>query len=291
MIRLRHHGLAALGVVAALALATTALATAFAPSVASADNTWIVNSTADTSDATPNNGVCADGSGFCSLRAAVEESNANAVTDTIHFDPSVFTGTDATSTITLGSAMTITTPIHVDGADGCGTTTAGGNPKPCVGVKTTTGLINAFVVSGAGANSSSIDHLAIYKAFDGILVQFNTSNEAIRGNWFGMDLSQSLGASNVNFDSTGVFTNADTLAIGGTTPPERNVFANANPSIQISEGDHTTVTGNYIGTDADGQLIAPTSSRDGIELNNGSNYRDGLASNNVIGGPDTGTPG
>src|SRR3954462_11125196 len=107
--------------------AIAALAMAFAPGVASADNTWIVNSTADTSDATPNNGVCADGSGFCSLRAAVEESRANAVTDTIHFDPSVFTGTDATSTITLGSAMTITTPIHVDGADGCGTTTAGGN--------------------------------------------------------------------------------------------------------------------------------------------------------------------
>jgi CSLREA domain-containing protein len=291
MTRLPHHGLAALRVVAALGLATTALAMAFAPSGASADNTWTVNSTADTSDATPNNGVCADGSGFCSLRAAVEESNANAVTDTIHFDATVFTGTDATSTITLGSALTITTPIHVDGADGCGTTTTGGNPKPCVGVKTTTGLINGFVLSGSGAGNSSIDHLAIYKAFDGIWVQFAPSSVAIRGNWFGMDLSQSLGASNANVDSTGVFSNADTVTIGGATPAERNVFANANPAIQISEGDHTTVTGNYIGTDADGQLIAPTSYRDGIEVNNGSNYRDLIASNNVIGGPDTGTPG
>jgi CSLREA domain-containing protein len=275
-----------IGFVAAIA----ALAMALAPGVALAD-TWIVNSTADTPDATPNNGLCADSSGFCSLRAAVQESNANSVGDTIHFDPTVFTGTDLTSTITLGTALTITTPIHVDGADGCGTTTVGGNPKPCVGVTTPTGSTDGFVLSGAGAGTSSIDHLAIYRIFRAIWVQSNPVTTTIRGNWFGMNLSQSLGASNANFDSTGVFTTADTVTIGGTTAAERNVFANAGTGIQISEGDHTTVTGNYIGTDADGQLIAPTSSRDGIEVNGGSNYRDGVAGDNVIGGPDTGTPG
>jgi hypothetical protein len=275
-----------MGLVGAIA----AIAMAVAPSVASADNTWVVDSTGDTGDAALNNGVCATATSTCTLRAAVEESNSNAVTDTIHFNPAVFTGVDGTSTISLGSPLTISTPIHVDGADGCGTTTAGGNPKPCVGVTAAT-LIDGFVLSGAGAGNSSIDHLAMYKLFRAIWVQYTPVNTTIRGDWFGMDLSQSLGASNANFDSTGVFTNADTVTIGGTNAAERNVFANAGTGIQISEGDHTTVTGNYIGTDADGQLIAPTSYREGIEANNGNLYRDFHASDTLIGGADTGTPG
>ncbi|RME36321.1 MAG: CSLREA domain-containing protein [Thermoflexia bacterium] len=37
---------------------------------------FIVNTTADTPDANPGNGVCADSSGRCSLRAAIMEANA-----------------------------------------------------------------------------------------------------------------------------------------------------------------------------------------------------------------------
>ena len=42
-----------------------------------------VNTTADTADVNPGNGVCADAGGQCSLRAAVMEANANGVVDTI----------------------------------------------------------------------------------------------------------------------------------------------------------------------------------------------------------------
>ena len=48
---------------------------------------FTVNSTADTVDATPGDGLCADPEGHCTLRAAVQESNSNpANLDVIIFD-------------------------------------------------------------------------------------------------------------------------------------------------------------------------------------------------------------
>lgn len=44
---------------------------------------FIVNTTADTHDAIPGDGICADSNGACSLRAAIEETNALTTTDVI----------------------------------------------------------------------------------------------------------------------------------------------------------------------------------------------------------------
>lgn len=41
------------------------------------DPTFVVNTTADTADVNPGDGICADSSGHCSLRAAITEANAN----------------------------------------------------------------------------------------------------------------------------------------------------------------------------------------------------------------------
>ncbi len=49
--------------------------------------TFTVNSVADSVDAAPGNGTCADASGQCSLRAAIMEANAVAGPDYIVFDP------------------------------------------------------------------------------------------------------------------------------------------------------------------------------------------------------------
>jgi CSLREA domain-containing protein len=63
--------------------------------------TFIVNNTGDISDVSPGDGVCefATGNGACTLRAAVQESNALAGSDTIQFS-SIF---DTGLTISLGS--------------------------------------------------------------------------------------------------------------------------------------------------------------------------------------------
>lgn len=65
-----------------LALAVwAAIALAVAPAARAA--TFVVTTIADTVDATPGNGVCADSGGQCSLRAAISEANALAGADTI----------------------------------------------------------------------------------------------------------------------------------------------------------------------------------------------------------------
>ncbi len=49
----------------------------------------LVNTTADTRDATPGNGVCVDAVGTCSLRAAIDEANVWPTADTITIAPGV----------------------------------------------------------------------------------------------------------------------------------------------------------------------------------------------------------
>ena len=48
--------------------------------------TFTVNSTGDAPDSNTADGICDDGSGNCTLRAAIEQANASAGTDTINFN-------------------------------------------------------------------------------------------------------------------------------------------------------------------------------------------------------------
>ena len=74
--------------------------------------TFTVNSPADTVDANPGDGVCADAGGNCTLRAAIEEANALVGTDTIAFN---IAGA-GTHTIRPFSALpSITDPVSIDG--------------------------------------------------------------------------------------------------------------------------------------------------------------------------------
>jgi CSLREA domain-containing protein len=90
---------------------------------------FTVDSTADSIDANPGDGTCADGDGHCSLRAAVMEANALAGTDTIALPAGAYTlalagtGEDAAATgdldvlddLTLSGAGQASTQI--EGAD------------------------------------------------------------------------------------------------------------------------------------------------------------------------------
>jgi CSLREA domain-containing protein len=58
--------------------------------------TFTVNTTADTPDLTPGDGICADSGGLCSLRAAVEEANALNATVQVNVPAGTFTLTTAT---------------------------------------------------------------------------------------------------------------------------------------------------------------------------------------------------
>jgi len=76
--------------------------------IAHAAGPFNVNSTADTGDVSPGNGVCATVESVCTLRAAIQEANAFAGNDTITFAGNY--------TITLGSQLpAVTTAIIING--------------------------------------------------------------------------------------------------------------------------------------------------------------------------------
>src|SRR5215203_99712 len=92
-----------------------------------------VNSMDDAIDALPGNGQCATEllpvgtRGICTLRAAIEEANANDLSDTISFS----SGMSGTITLTLGQ-LTITNDISgpdlaITGPGGSGLTVSGNN--------------------------------------------------------------------------------------------------------------------------------------------------------------------
>lgn len=74
---------------------------------AQAAATFTVNSLADTSDAAPGDGACANAGGQCTLRAAIEEANALGGDDTINFS--------VTGTINLTGALPSLTNITING--------------------------------------------------------------------------------------------------------------------------------------------------------------------------------
>src|SRR6266581_4282203 len=92
--------------------------------------TFVVNTTADTADAVPGDGICADSGGACSLRAAVQEANALPGPDTIQLsaatyvlsgaagdDLAVSGDLDITGDLTLTGAGTASTIIDGGGVD------------------------------------------------------------------------------------------------------------------------------------------------------------------------------
>jgi CSLREA domain-containing protein len=258
---------------------------------------FLVNSTADGGDAAPGNMVCetATGNATCTLRAAIGETNALAGLDSISFSSTVFNGTAATSTINLTTGLpTITSPVNIDGGS-CLTGT--GEPKPCTAINADDGSpptgFTGLVLVGSAPDNSSIKRVAVFNAANAIVAtnappDTGADNVSIEGNWLGMDLNQSPG-SNADANNVGVALLGDNWDIGGTTAQERNVFRANSTGIFLRGGDNNTIAGNYFGTRADGSLDTATNSTS-IWIDSNATTEPGVASGNVIGGPDVSTP-
>jgi CSLREA domain-containing protein len=81
---------------------------------AHATATFIVKSTGDAPDTAPGDGACVTAGGPCTLRAAIQEANALAGSDTINFDIGA-----GVPSIALGSPLpTITGQVVIEGATG-----------------------------------------------------------------------------------------------------------------------------------------------------------------------------
>jgi hypothetical protein len=119
---------------------------------------------------------------------------------------------------------------------------------------------------------------------DGIYI--NTEHNIVLGNYIGLNASGESALGNT-FD--GIEIEEDHNTIGGSAPGARNVIsANAEWGVHIRSTGNT-VSGNYIGTDKDGDTDLGNSI-DGIYLNDGSQQNtiggDSEGERNVISGND-----
>ena len=237
MIFFRRAGLALLAALFLLALPAAASGAVFT-----------VDSTGDEADKTLD-GTCETNTpGECTLRAAIQESNASAgVKDDILFDLSVFEGQLA-DTITPATVLpSITSPAAIN-AGTCAT--AAGVNGPCAGVNGPTGEVGFNVT----ADETSISGLAITGLSFGINVAAASTDFTARGNWIGVKLDGTAGA-NSNF---GIFIdpNSDGATIGGTEAIQRNVIANTTGTALDLEGaSEASIQGNYFGVGPDGETL------------------------------------
>ncbi|MBI3949340.1 MAG: right-handed parallel beta-helix repeat-containing protein [Acidobacteria bacterium] len=215
--------------------------------------TFTVNSTGDGGDSDLSDGICNDGMGNCTLRAAIEQANASPDADAINFNiPGA-----GVPTISLTSALpSITSPVRLDG---------------------TTQPAGLVILNGAGAGvaidgltitagSSVVRGLVIHR-FDknGIRVETNGGN-IIERNYIGTDVMGATALSN-SFDGISVSSPGNT--IGGTVAAARNVISgNGFHGIEItgSAAAGNIVQGNYIGPNAMG-TVALTNSFHGVYIN------------------------
>lgn len=227
---------------------------------------YTVNSTGDQVDQTVGSAGCKTAVGTCTLRAAIEESNATPFFENegniIKFQFGTFDG-ELGGTIELGSTLpTITRKVRIEGSPRplqCETDYFG-VPGPCTGIDGPAGD-TAFRVS---APSVQLIGFAISNA--------KTAAEAVGGpglwmwnNWIGLKLDGSAGPV-----ETGAFVdqNSNGADFGGYYSLPRDIFANVTGvALDLDGADNATVRGNGFGVMPDGATPAP----------NGANIRIGDA--------------
>ena len=257
----------------------TLLAALFAlafPAAASAA-VYEVDSTGDEADASVGVAGCLTAGLKCTLRAAIEESNASTgVKDTVLFKSTVFEGQLADTIEPATVLPSITAPVEIN-AGTCAT--AAGVNGPCAGVNGPTGEVGFNVT----ADETSIYDLAITGLSFGINVASASTDFTAAGNWIGVKLDGSAGA-NSNF---GIFIdpNSDGATIGGTEAVQRNVIVNTTGTGLDMEGaSEATIQGNYFGVGPDGETVMENGKD--IEITDRAGFipsEDVKAENNEIG--------
>ena len=237
--RTKTAGLTTVLAVSSLALAT--LSWAQAP-----PTTFLVDSTGDTGDTNPGDGICDDGTGSCTLRAAIQESQLEAGTNSIFFD----IAGPGPHTIAPGAPLPpVTDPVVIDA-----TTQPGYASTPIIeldGSAAGSGVDGLQITAG----NSTVRGLVINRfGDDGIHMQSNGGN-TIEGCFIGTDVSGTADLGNTHYGIH--IENSPNNTIGGTDPGARNISSGNGFSGVALHGANSTgnvVQGNYLGTDITGTV-------------------------------------
>ncbi len=202
--------------------------------------TFNVNTTTDTVDAQPGDGVCADANGNCSVRAAVMESNA-----------SLSSGITKSVTISVPAGTYTLTIPGIDGADAShGHLDINAGPVSIVGAGASTTIIQAGTAVNAQGIPNGIDKVfsinpagafaGFSASFSNLTIQFGLNISTLNpfGGAFdwdaGTDGAGSLSITNCNIlnNATVIFNNTQTtLADGGGVALTNEV---PNPAVEGS---------------------------------------------------------
>jgi hypothetical protein len=214
--------------------------------------TFVVNTTARTRDAVRGNGICADETGACSFGAAIEEANAHAGADTIHFNipgggvPTVSTHIPGIVLNELHEAVTID-----------GTTQPGGRVEI-----NSDGFVPLIFYGG----NSVLRGVAIYGQGASLIVA--SANNIIEGNYVGFRANGSKpsysGIGGIQFRG-GINSSrpGNNNLVGGTTAQARNVISNADAALTFPTTTGNVVQGNWVGLTIDGTAALPN----GVSMN------------------------
>lgn len=227
-----------------------------APTPARAQNTFQVDDRGDAGDVNLGDGTCSTEAGVCTLRAAIEEANANSGADTIEFGNIPTTGGFAV--ISTGSELQITETLTLDGTTAPGWSESGPPRIVLDGSGMTVDRFNGLQISGAGAAGTSVRALAILNfSYAGISVRSGAANTQIASCYIGIDVDGTTAAGNSD-GGISIQSGADGVVIGsnGFTGNGNVISGNGFGGISVT-GDNVTIGDNYIGTTATGDAAVP----------------------------------
>ncbi|MDH4309384.1 MAG: SBBP repeat-containing protein, partial [Acidimicrobiia bacterium] len=218
-----------------------------------------VNTTGNSSDNNPGDGVCFTGNNFgnnvpeCTLRAAIQEANASGVVNKIHFNiPQTDTNYSASPVrfrIRPSSLLPeISSPVTLDASTQPEYATSGRPVIEVDGINVSASEENGFWITGGGTTVRGF--VLNNWGDDAIDIEFNGGNTIV-GNYVGTDVTGTTAQANawgINIKTTG-------NTVGGTDPADANVVSgNTYDGFYLykTAGTNNTIQGNFIGTNSSG---------------------------------------
>ena len=224
-----------------------------------------VNTPAETDDAAPGNGVCADSTGKCSLRAAVQEANALAGDDTINVPVGTYYFTkqlNITQNLTINGAGRNSTILDGPGSSGA----KGLNISPAINVNinnlTLWEFPKAIYISG-----TETDHGQVFVSNSDL-----RNNSNADPNNPGSALSNYCEGCSVTLEQTNVFDNSSP----GCGAIENEGTLNINNNSQVYSNHATTGSGGAICNDGGTLSVNMSIIRDNQASGVNNNFGGGI---------------
>lgn len=250
-----------------------------------AATTVVVDSVGDSADVDLLDGICANASGTCTLRAAIETLNEEGPDTTphqIHFN----IAGSGPFTITIASPLpVITVPVVINGATQTGASCPTGNAPANLMIildGSSAGTREDGLVLGAGSDGSTVQGLVIGN-FDDDGIDIDSDSNRVRCNHIGVHAD---GVSPMGNGTTGVFVGGDQNVVGGSNAhAARNVISANGRPLQLYGSDNLVVN-NFMGTTADGMVALGNESGIPVALDDNTVGGSSPLERNVISGND-----